>query len=101
MKSLIHFDEFGKGMGFPSMREFFCDETYFGMDKIVEYLQNGRTTYVTAAECEDVFTNQRISGVRSGMTDGNYSWNNTLAYYVKKYNLKLDDDFIQYVLNKN
>ena len=100
MKSLILFDEFGKGMGFPSMRDFFCKKPYDGMDKVVNYLKNGQVTYVSASENKDVFTNETLPGFRSGMTDGVYSWNSALSYYVQKYNLKLNDDFINHVLNQ-
>ncbi len=100
MKSLIMYDEFGKGMGLPSMRNSFCKEPYKGMDKIIEYLKNGSITYVTATKNVDIFTNEVLPGFRSGMTDGKYTWNSVLPYYVQKYNLKLNDDFIQHVLSQ-
>ena len=34
------------------------------------------------------------------MTDGEFSWNGSLIYYVKKYNLRLLKEFEDYVLAK-
>ena len=101
MKSLIHFDEFGKNMGFPSMKDYFCDKPYKGIDKIISYLQKGEVTYVSASQNRDVFTNERFNGSLCGMTDGVYSWTNALWYYVKKYNLKLNEEFTKYVLSQS
>ena len=100
MKSLIHYDEFGKNMGFPSMEDFFQNKPYHGMKKVIDYLKNGQITYVTAMKNVDFYSGKTFSGFLCGMTDGQYSWNNALPYYIENYNLKLDDDFIEYVLNK-
>lgn len=34
------------------------------------------------------------------MTDGQYSWNNALPYYVRKYNLRLPKQFEEMALAK-
>ena len=39
-KCLFQFDEYGKGMGFPSIKDSFEDSPYEGQDKIIEYLKN-------------------------------------------------------------
>lgn len=33
------------------------------------------------------------------MTDGKFTWNTTLAYYVENYNLRLPKDFEEHVLS--
>ena len=98
MISLIHYDEFGKGMGFPSMKESFSQHPFEGKDKIVQYLKNGKTTYVQPKLATDFFTGERIPVESMGLTDGNYSWHSTLTYYVEKYNLRLPKEFEDYVL---
>lgn len=91
--SLIQFDEFGPGMGFPSMKDCFASAPFVGKDKIVEYLSNGKKTFSAASFDKDVFTGERIPGEKCGMTDGEYSWISSLAYYVDKYNLRLPAAF--------
>ena len=99
MKRIFDFDEYGPGMGFPSMKESMCDEPYPGKHMIVDYLKNGTKTYAAAGRARDFFTGEPIPGELCGMTDGVYSWVSSLAYYVEKYNLRLSDDFEQYVFD--
>ena len=42
MKRICEYDEYGPGMGFPSMKEFMEEKPYSGMDMIVTYLRSGR-----------------------------------------------------------
>lgn len=101
-KCLFLFKEFGEvpGMAFPSMKDYFQKEPYPDKDKIVAYMKKGRKTYCATSYARDCYTGDRIPGEHCGMTDGEYSWNNELIYYVEKYNLKLDDDFEKKVLRQ-
>ena len=99
MKYLNLYDEFGKGMNLPSMRDSFEEKPYKGQDKIVAYLKNGKKTFARTELPTDKFTGEKIPMESCGMTDGEYSWNSTLAYYVKKYNLRLIKEFEEKVLN--
>ena len=100
MKSLIRYAEFGPNMGLKSMKEFFEPQPYEGMQSIIDYLKNGKKTYAKAARANDVFTGEAIDvDEYVGMTDGEYSWNSVLSYYVEKYNLRLPKDFEAKVLN--
>ena len=49
---------------------------------------------------KDVFTGDQISNEMIGMNDGEYTWFNTLAYYVEKYNLRLPKEFEDKILKK-
>lgn len=100
MISLISYDEFGPGMGFKSMKEYFEAAPYENQEKIVFYLDNGIQTYVRASKGRDFYTGELIPGSCTGMTDGEYSWNSALSYYVKKYNLRLPAAFEKKVLEK-
>lgn len=93
MISIIQFEEFGPGMGLPSMKDSFANAPYSGKDKVINYLKNGKKTYSATSYGRDVFTGEVIPGERCGMTDGEYSWNSSLAYYVEKYNLRLPQAF--------
>ena len=100
-KRIFDFDEYGPGMGFPSMKQFMCDKPYPGKDTIVTYLKAGRKTFAAAGRACDFFTGEMIPGELCGMTDGTYSWMSSLAYYVEKFNLRLDPEFERYVMERD
>ena len=50
-KCLIMFDEYGPGMGLPSMKASFESAPYYGIDKIIAYLKNGIKTYAATNKC--------------------------------------------------
>lgn len=100
MYSLSGYKEFNPGMDFPSMTNSFVQQPYEGLEAIAKYLENGTVTYVSASVVKDVFTGERIPGEHTGMTDGEYTWNSLLPYYVRKYNLRLPEVFEKKVLNK-
>ena len=99
-KSLLRYREFAMGdQEYPSIRDSFAPSAYAGRDEIAAYLRNGRVTLCATSAAVDVLTGQMIDGQRCLMTDGEYSWNNTLAYYVEKYNLRLPAEFEEKVLS--
>lgn len=81
-----------------SLREDFQVQEYAGMQLIAEYLDGG-VVLAVAPECErDVFTDERIGNSLSVKTDGEYSWESTLSYYVRHYHLQLPTDFMEKAL---
>ncbi len=48
----------------------------------------------------DRFTNQELDEINNAFSDGTYTWYADEIYHFEKYNLKLNDDFIEYVLEK-
>ncbi len=47
----------------------------------------------------DVVTGEDTRLPKALYDDGEYQWNSTFVYHFEKYNLKLNDDFIQHVLS--
>ena len=97
---IFDYNEYGPGMGFPSMKQSMLDKPYTGQDKIIAYLKRGRKTYAAAGRAYDFFTGEAIPGENCGMTDGTFSWVSSLSYYVERYNLRLAPEFEKYVLSK-
>ena len=83
---------------FPSMRDSFEAKAYEGKKRIVQYLKTGTPDMVSFCLPKDVFTGEPIHMTPTGMNDGVYTWFNTLAYYVEKYNLRLPIDFEKHIL---
>lgn len=83
-----------------SIKEDFAKEPSPYLDKIIEYLNNGEVLLASSSCAVDVFTGAKIAGSRCILTDGEYSWNNTLAYYVKEYNLQIPEELEEKIVGK-
>ena len=94
------YEEINPGKGYPSMKDFISDTPYEGQDKIIHYLTHGTEDMVSMRIPKDVFTGKTIPMDMIGMNDGEYTWFITLAYYVKKYNLRLPKEFEDKILKK-
>lgn len=65
-----------------------------------QYLENGVVLIACAGVVKDVLN--PLSGIIGSphiLTDGVWAWPKDLAYYVKKYHVKLPDEFIQHMKN--
>lgn len=93
------YEELSPGKGYPSIKDSFSDSPYYGQQKIIQYLKNGTKDMVSARIPIDVITGEPIKMNMIGMNDGEFTWWNTLAYYVEKYNLRLPKNFEEKVIN--
>lgn len=93
------FKEFNPNHDFPSIKDSFSPYKYKGQDKISYYLRHGKKDMLSLEIPKDVITGETIRMEKIGMNDGVYTWFNTLAYYVEKYNLRLPEDFEKHVLS--
>lgn len=100
MKFIGQYKEFCPNHHYPSMRDSFNSGHYAGQNKIVRFLLNGKMICASAGIPKDVFTGKRIPMEKIGMENGEYTWFNTLAYYVENYNLRLPEDVENYILNR-
>ncbi|MEE0265274.1 MAG: hypothetical protein UD936_06560 [Acutalibacteraceae bacterium] len=69
--------------------------------RILSYMKSfSEPSAYTSQPVIDRFTNQELNKINNAFSDGIYTWYADEIYHVEKYNLKLNDDFIEYVLNK-
>ena len=94
---LYLYDEFGPGMGLPSMKDSFWPTAYPGQTEIVEYLKAGKVHMACPGFDYDKFTGDQISTEKTYMDDGVYVWPSSLPYYVERYNLRLSEEFERHV----
>lgn len=68
---------------------------------IIRYLSSRAfAVYAASAPALDIISGDYSEHYgRAGYSDGQYEWTSEEIMYFEKYNLKLDDDFIQHVLN--
>jgi hypothetical protein len=93
MKSLNNWIEFGVTDA-PSIKETFLPEPYKEKNDVLKYLKKGKTVLAATEAGIDYFTNKEVDSKHYIMTDGEYSWDSMLIYYVEKYNAKPDQEFI-------
>ena len=58
-------------------------------NKILAYLNSGEVAAASTSRAVDVISGEQINQTNCILTDGEYSWSNSLGYYIKKYNLQL------------
>lgn len=68
--------------------------------KVLSYLKDGVSISAMAHVNHDVFTGEMIPYEALVYTDGKYRWTSEAVYYVEKYGLMLEKDFIQHVLKE-
>ena len=91
--------EIYKDPNLPTIKSLISKEPIGNKKKILEYLRNGRITAAAAGTANDIITGKTIDEPFCMFTDGVYAWRSDTIYYVDKYNLKLEDEFINHVLN--
>ena len=80
----------------PSMKDYVNKGTHSLIDKICAYLDNGIPLIVSPGTALDIIDESKgIAGSPSVLTDGKWAWSGVLSYYVKNYNLQLNDEFIE------
>lgn len=80
----------------PSIKDYVNMGAHSLIDKICAYLDNGIPLIVSPGTALDIIDESKgIAGSPSVLTDGKWAWSGVLSYYVKNYNLQLDDEFIE------
>ena len=70
--------------------------------EIIDYLRNGATLIAAPGLAKDVLSDSsEIIDELCILTDGQWAWPSDLAYYVEKYSVGLDDDFVQWMQIQN
>lgn len=67
--------------------------------RILKYLKSFDKCAYTTQPVVDLFTGEKQDFIADARTDGVYRWYDHEIYHFEKYNLKLNDDFIEHVLN--
>jgi len=93
------FKEFAYSEGdFQSVKAAVCDEPQDDEQLVIAYLKNGHLFVISPGVNQDVIACDGSLASPSGIqTDGVWMWPLELAYYVKKYHLKLPSEFIAHL----
>lgn len=82
-----------------SMQDDFSKTVSPYISKIITYLNNGEIILVSPSCSTDVFSGERIDKTKCILTDGEYSWSNSLSYYIQKYNLQIPKELENKIIN--
>jgi len=94
-KELKHGDKQGE-----SLYELMSAVPCLNEDKIISYLKSGRVFCASASLVYDVLSKDEIIiDELYILTDGVWSWSSDLAYYIKKYHIDIDKNFICHMEN--
>lgn len=81
------------------LKNCFSVEPVSNKDKILSYMKNTPVVAATTALVTDYITKEQFYKANNAHSDGVYQWYEDEIYHFEKYNLKLNDDFIQHVLS--
>lgn len=92
------FREIYKDDSLPSIKDSIQNKSISEKERILHYLKSAKKGAFSPGNIKDVITGEKISGEFCCYSDGEYAWRSDIIYYVEKYNLKLDSDFIKHIL---
>ena len=98
MKYILNYDI--DDMSAEELKKQFMDNPISNKNEILKYMKALSPSIFTSAPVIDIFTDKEVKSADNGYSDGEYSWRESEIYYFEKYNLKLNNDFIEYVLEK-
>lgn len=87
-------------MELDDVQKMMADVPHPNKEKILAFMRGFPHSAFTSQPVFDVFTGEEVGAADNQITDGVYIWYESWVYHFEKYNLKLNDDFIQYVLNR-
>lgn len=99
MKNITNYREFSDNVSDDSLLNN-TGHTIENKEKILEYFRRYGADVVLAQSAYDHVENKRLPNSLMCYSDGTYLWTNEEVYHFRKYDLKLNDDFIEYVLNR-
>jgi hypothetical protein len=68
---------------------------------LLDYLSTGESIAKAPAVLVDHVTGVKLENIELEMlTDGEWQWRSDLFYYVEKYNLRIDEEFLTHILAK-
>ena len=99
MKAISDYKEINGNASSPSLKSGIGVENHY-KNAVLEHMKKIEAEVVQARSMMDYISGTTLHDSVECFTDGEYFWTSEEIYHFEKYNLKLNDDFIQYVLNR-
>ena len=85
----------------PSVFDYIYKGTYENKEKLCNYLRKGEVFAAYGGiPCDVVDNSNENVELPDVLTDSVWYWPGDLAYYIEKYDVKIDEKFVQYVKEK-
>ena len=75
-------------------------EIEYDKNAVINYLESFKEIAICARQAIDCGTGEIIASGFKVINDGEYEWCDFLPYHIRKYNIKLPDDFIRKVMKQ-
>ncbi|MCI5555132.1 MAG: hypothetical protein MR378_09610 [Ruminococcus sp.] len=100
MKEITSYQEFTKNQQDASLQ---ASIGYRLAEKeiIMQYFSTHPAVAIVSCAATDYITGKSLSESVMLFHDGTYCWTNEEVYHFEQYDLKLNDDFVEYVLSKS
>lgn len=82
-------------------KQLISDTEIKNKDTILNYLKRFPYSAYTSQPVYDRFSGKEVFSADNAHSDGYYTWYESEIYHFERYNLKLNDDFVEYVLAKS
>ena len=100
MKSICNYKEFDKTSS-KSILDNVSETVPEYKETVIKHLKFYKPSSIAPAIVYDLITGEKLDVTLYCSHDDFFYWRSDMIYYFEKYNLKLNDDFINYVLNKS
>ena len=88
------------GNGYPALSEQLKDELSESESILIAKYLDSCPVWISSPGLANCPFDGSVSGSRSVITDGDWAWEATMAYYVREYRISPPLEFIQHVQNK-
>lgn len=99
MKEICNVKEFSGEDQFPPVVDLVGSQEMPEKEHILKYLKSFVADCSAGMLLIDEITGEEIDSSVNGYEDGEYYWDTRHIYHFEKYNLKLNADFIQHVID--
>ena len=87
-------------MTLDEFKSFTSSTPITGKEKILSYMKSFLPSAYTSEPVSDRITGKIVADADNQKTDGEFVWYVSWIYHFEKYNIKLSDEFVQYVLTR-
>lgn len=100
MKEITSYMEMTENPKDVSLKNFISFHSPAKNDILNYFKQNNVANATVICPATDYITGKTLNNLIECFDDGNYMWTSEEIYHFEKYDLKLNDEFIEYVINK-
>ena len=99
MKEITNFREFNQDKNAPSIQGAKNKKPISKKDIVLDYMKGFQEDVICPVRIRDEFTGENINKTLIYYTDGEFVWDEREIYHFEHYNLTLNNEFLDKVIN--